>query len=110
MVFLDFCRWGLLSAYSSINVKEAVDKAIEGVPGCVALADGVIYSKWWSIGFIGQTGFLVEGTPVIDKSLISSLKSKYIYAQYDVKTKLFDYKYLTKNEFCNLKNKLIENK
>ena len=31
----------------AINIKEAVDKAIESTPGCVALLDGVIYTKFF---------------------------------------------------------------
>jgi hypothetical protein len=31
----------------TINIKEAVDKAIESTPGCVALLDGVIYTKFF---------------------------------------------------------------
>jgi len=54
----------------SVSIKEAVDKAIETTPGCVALLDGVIYTKFFWIPYIyGQTSATVEGTPLIDKSL-----------------------------------------
>jgi len=50
------------------SVKEAVDKALEGVPGAVALVDGVVKSKgWWFI--YGENSMIVEGTPLIDPSL-----------------------------------------
>lgn len=53
------------------NLKEAVDKAIESVPGCVALLDGVIYEKGWYVLLYGQSGFIVEGTPLIDPTSAS---------------------------------------
>ena len=53
-----------------VNIKEAVDRAIESTPGCVALLDGVIYTKSWWIPYIyGQASATVEGLPLIDPSL-----------------------------------------
>lgn len=67
------------------NMKEAVDKAIESVPGTVALVDGVVYAEnWWFI--VGQGGYVVEGTPLIDSSLpgaSSFLNAKHIVSFYD---------------------------
>ncbi|MBL7973754.1 MAG: hypothetical protein JNJ85_02505 [Candidatus Kapabacteria bacterium] len=52
------------------SIKEALDRAIESTPGCVALLDGVVYSKFWYIPYIyGQQSAVVEGTPLIDPSL-----------------------------------------
>lgn len=52
------------------DIKECIDNAIEKVPGCVALLDGVLYSKSWWIPYIyGQAKFVVEGTPLIDETL-----------------------------------------
>ncbi|MBL1265820.1 hypothetical protein [Candidatus Methylomicrobium oryzae] len=49
------------------NAKEAMDNAIESVPGAVALVDGVITQHSWYIPYIfGQTWIEVEGTPLID--------------------------------------------
>ena len=48
------------------DMKEAIDDAIEQVPGAVAMLDGVVYYKAWGIPFIyGQRAFVVEGTPLI---------------------------------------------
>jgi len=49
------------------NMKTAIDRAIESVPGAVALLDGVISQKitTW------KTGYVVEGTPLIDPALLS---------------------------------------
>ncbi len=50
----------------SPDIKEAIDKAIEKTPGCVALADGVLYEKFWYIPYIyGQSWYEIEGTPVM---------------------------------------------
>lgn len=52
------------------NAKEALDRAIEGTPGAVALLDGVITHKSWWIPYIyGQSIIEVEGTPLIDPRL-----------------------------------------
>jgi len=52
--------------------KEAIDRAIESVPGAVALVDGVLTYKWFWIPCIyGNYTFVVEGTPLIDPALAS---------------------------------------
>jgi hypothetical protein len=52
------------------NAKEAMDKAIESVPGAVGLVDGVITQHSWWIPYIyGQSWIEVEGTPLIDPLL-----------------------------------------
>jgi len=52
------------------NMKEAIDRAIESVPGAVALLDGVVTQTFWWIPYIyGQSMFLVEGTPLVDPTL-----------------------------------------
>lgn len=47
------------------NVKEAIDRAIESQPGCVALSDATVkYSSFYIPYIYGRTAFTVEGTPV----------------------------------------------
>lgn len=54
------------------SIKEAIDNAIKTTPGCIALLDGVVYGKFWWIPYIyGQSVIIVEGTPLIDTSLIA---------------------------------------
>lgn len=49
------------------NAKEAIDRAIESVPGGVALVDGVIEHRWWYIPYIyGQLSYTAEGTVLVD--------------------------------------------
>jgi hypothetical protein len=48
------------------NLKEAIDRAIENVPGAVALVDGVVYHEYFYIPCIyGRASYVVEGTPLI---------------------------------------------
>ena len=54
------------------SVKEAIDRAIEAVPGAVALVDGVVTSKFFYIPYLfGASTYVVEGTPLIDPQLAS---------------------------------------
>jgi hypothetical protein len=49
------------------SAKEAMDRAIESVPGAVGLLDGVITEHAFYIPYIyGQQWIEVEGTPLID--------------------------------------------
>ncbi len=67
---VDLVHWIIIIPAGTVNVKTALDRAIESVPGCVALLDGVIYTKFWWIPYIyGQESATVEGTPLIDPSL-----------------------------------------
>jgi hypothetical protein len=87
------------------NMKTAVDRAIEGVPGAVALVDGVWSQKaWWFI--IGQSGYMVEGTPLIDPALAphTELPSNRILSFYNARTKQQEVKYLDKETFAVVKN------
>jgi len=60
-----------------VNLKEALDKAIESAPGCVALLDGVVIYKAWYIPLIyGQQKAIIEGTPLIDPSLATNYLEK----------------------------------
>lgn len=59
------------------NAKQAMDKAIESVPGAVALVDGVITKCGWYIPYIyGEAWFEVEGTPLIDPAIKRHIESK----------------------------------
>jgi len=89
------------------NMKTAIDKAIESVPGGIALLDAVLSQKaWWFI--FGQSGYVVEGTPLIDPALKLSTKlpSNYIFSKLDKKGNLVETKYLSKAEFEATKKKL----
>jgi hypothetical protein len=65
------------------NMKEAIDRAIESVPGGVALVDGVVYSKgFWLL--YGQSSYVVEGSVLVDPALaLSGEKQEYMIAYLD---------------------------
>lgn len=46
------------------NMKEAIDRAIEQIPGAVGLVDGVVKSSMWTCFLYGQSSYIVEGTPL----------------------------------------------
>jgi hypothetical protein len=72
----DKAHWIILPT-SNGSIKEALDRAIESIPGCVALLDGVISTKFWYIPYVyGQHFAIVEGTPLIDPTL-SNLDKPY---------------------------------
>ncbi len=97
---------------SKLDIKEAINNAIEQVPGCVALSDVVVYQRTIPLILINTTSYIVKGTPIIDKRLLrnpkraSQLPSKYIYGVYNEKEKKFDISYLSKSEYEKLKQKL----
>jgi len=88
------------------NVKEAIDNAIEQIPGCVALVDGVLYTKFWYIPYIyGQSAAIVEGTPLIDPSLTLNndvSMPDYTYIKLDRKGGISEFKTVTEAEFNEL--------
>lgn len=93
---------------SSPNVKEAIDNAIENVPGAVALTDGVLYQRFWHIGITGNSAFVVEGTPLIDPSLQASLPSNYIIAKWDEATQSFKNEYVSAEEYAQFKAEMLD--
>ncbi|MFH0738875.1 MAG: hypothetical protein V2A59_03340 [Candidatus Omnitrophota bacterium] len=90
------------------NIKEAIDKAIEGVPGAVALLDGVITAKSWYIPYIfGKSSYVVEGTPLIDPQLIrAKLPTNYIISRLDKKGNVKETKYVSRAEYYKIKKKI----
>jgi hypothetical protein len=53
------------------NLKEAIDRAIESVPGAVALLDGVVDQGFFYFPYIyGEAAYTVEGTALIDPALV----------------------------------------
>jgi hypothetical protein len=70
---LDKVHWIICVRTGRINMKEALDHAIESTPGCVALLDGVVHHQWWLFPWIyGQERMVVEGTPLIDPALVDA--------------------------------------
>jgi hypothetical protein len=83
----------------NITIKEAMDRAIESVPGCVALVDGVIYQEGLYVGLGGYSKYIVEGTPLIDPNLNGPIVSKYHTTLLDKNGNVVKSKSITKDEF-----------
>lgn len=92
------------------NLKEAIDKALESVPGAVALLDGVVYSKAFYIVLYGQTSYIVEGTPLIDPSMAanSEYEGGYYSLDFDRNGKLKGKTKLTEEEYTARKDDMIK--
>ncbi len=90
------------------NIKQAIDKAIQSVPGAVALLDGVVTAKGWWIPYIyGESSYVVEGTPLIDPKLCTAtLQSNYIVSKLDKRGNVIETKYVSKDEFESIKKKI----
>jgi hypothetical protein len=92
------------------NAKEALDKAIESVPGAVALVDGVITHHFWWIPYIyGQSYYVVEGTPIINPAIASNVdyNGKFIVATLNMSGAVEDLKFVTENEYNLIKDESI---
>lgn len=89
------------------NMKEAVDRAIESVPGAVALVDGVLSARGFWIFLYGQNVYIIEGTPLIDKTLVtSSLESNYIISRSDSSGNVISTHYVSKDEYMSVRNEI----
>ena len=88
------------------NFKTAVDRAIESVPGAVALVDGVVSQRnWWFI--IGENAIIIEGTPLIDPSLPgaqASLKAGRFVSFYNPATGKQETKAVSKATYQEIKD------
>ena len=108
---VDMVHWIICFPIGTVNIKEALDNAIESTPGCVALLDGVIYTKFWWIPYIyGQQSALIEGTPLIDPSLTYNSNDipKYGKIEMDKNGGIKSVKEISTNEYLALKNKIIK--
>jgi hypothetical protein len=63
------CKPIILFPIGVPNAKEALDKAIQNVPGCIGLVDGVLEHEYFSFLF-GYTEYRVKGTCLIDPNLL----------------------------------------
>lgn len=94
-----------------VNIKEAVDKAIESTPGCVALLDGVIYTKFWWIPYIyGQASATIEGLPLIDPSLAMNKEEipDYMKIELGKNGEIKKVEKLTSDEYLALKEEIVK--
>ncbi|MCX7985502.1 MAG: hypothetical protein N2662_00995 [Bacteroidales bacterium] len=92
------------------HLKEALDRAIESVPGCVALLDGVIYSKFFYFPYVfGESSYIIEGIPLIDPSLANHDDIPlYRKIELDQKGQIKKTEYLSEKEYMALKEKIVK--
>lgn len=94
------------------DLKEAIDKALHSVPGAVGLVDGVVYqTSLWAFVY-WESGFLVEGTPLINpkQAALSQEKPKSEYAiSVPDAAGNFHAKYFSKDNFEKIRSELRAN-
>ena len=108
----DMVHWIICIPTGTVSIKEALDKAIESTPGCVALLDGVIYTKFWWIPYIyGQQRATIEGTPLIDPSLVynSDEVPTYGMIELDKNGEVKSVENISSTEYLALKDKIVKN-
>lgn len=97
---------------STPHLKEAVDRAIESVPGAVSLVDGVVSVRgWWFI--VGENAIMVEGTPLIDPSApgaAASLESPHMVSFYNSELAKQENKAVDEETFSRVKELAKEHK
>ena len=107
----DMVHWIIIFPTGTVSIKEAVDKAIESTPGCVALLDGVIYTKFWWIPYIyGQQSATIEGTPLIDPSIAydSGEMPTYGKIELDENGEIQSVENISSTEYLALKGKIVK--
>ena len=107
----DRIHWIVIIPTGQVNIKEAIDRAIESTPGCVALLDGVIYSKYWYLPFVyGQQTVTIEGTPLIDPSFVFNSEEipSFGKLELDKNGEIKRAEYVTPTEYFVLKNKIAK--
>lgn len=94
----------------TIAIDQAIDNTIEGIPGCIALLDGVVYSKSWWVPFIyGEQRFIIEATPLIDSSVVGTTPiSKYNKVHLDTNGKFKSIEAISYIDFKLEKSKMTE--
>lgn len=98
--------------FSMLDVKLAIDRAIDAVPGCVALVDCVVHTQgFWALIY-GQVTMIAEGTPIIDPSLLTNEKASlykdndYLMVKLDRKGKINKVEPIDKKYFDQQKAKM----
>ena len=88
------------------NMEKAIDRALQTIPGAVALVDGVLYWKGWYIPYIyGESKYVVEGTPLIDSSIgATESESAYLVGTLDYNGAVEELRPVTKSEYDAVKH------
>jgi hypothetical protein len=96
------------------TLTRAINKAIESVPGCVALMDGEASRTQWYISYIyGEYYFTVEGTPLINPNWVANDPNqigKYSLLKVNKKGDIIEARGITVDEYQRIKGKIISEK
>ncbi|GAA4294819.1 hypothetical protein [Aestuariibaculum suncheonense] len=93
----------------TIRIDRAISNTIDAFPGCMALMNGTVYSKFWFIPYIyGEAKFVVEGTPVIDSSIMQTTSNlpKYAKVILDKKGNINSIESISEKKYLDEKNKI----
>ena len=92
----------------NVTIEDAVDNALNQVPGAVALVDAVLRYKSFYIPYIyGQTAYIVEGSVLVDPKLAdidNASETLYYQAYYD-RDKEFKVSKLDKSDYDEMQEK-----
>lgn len=102
--------WVIVIPLGIPDMKDAIDKAIESTPGTVALVDGVVYKKSWWTFIYGYSGYVVEGTPLIDPGFSSDTNEGPVYGkiELDKHGEIQNIESLTYADYLELKGKIVK--
>lgn len=104
----DMVHWIISIPLGVPNAKEAMDRAIESVPGAVALVDGVITSEFWWFLIYGQQRYVVEGTPLIDPQLAATWDhGNYLVTHLDGDGNVRETRSVSKTEYESIRARLL---
>jgi len=88
------------------NLKTAIDRAIESVPGAIALVDARLRFRSFYIPYIyGQDAFLAEGRALVNPAQASHFPTKHIVVTYDAKQDRYIAKPVSAPQYEALKQK-----
>jgi hypothetical protein len=90
---------------SQPNMEEAIDKAIESVPGGVALTDGVITNSSMFLYLYAKASIIVEGSVLYDPEVakVSGIEmGKYNVVVFDTEGNISKIESVTEDEFKKL--------
>ena len=98
----------ILIPTKKIRVSNAIDNAINSIPGCVALTDVKVYYKVWYIPYVyGREKFVVEGRALIDPSVVVTETSNFGKVLLDEHGNVKSYISISDAEYEYEKNKVI---
>lgn len=99
----------ILIPTKKVKIDKAISNTIDAIPGCVALLDGSVITKFWYIPYIyGKQKIVIEATPLIDPAVSKTLP-KYGKIYLDKKGKLKSMESVSAAEFALAKKNKLQN-